>query len=260
MQVTATASSARNEPPAACERRAKDRARELAVERLGRQVISAFLDIQTATDGKSHESVSSYAFHLQQVLVALDYDPAKDLKQRLTGSGTQCELTASARFLGQGKPDPAFRFSRAALDQPAYFAGDRATLTFELTRDAYVYVLNVDQDENVTLLLPHRDTGKSVKAEAGKPVSFPDDKARRRGVDLVAALPEGASHGAEVVHLIAVRGVADLFVPGDTAARAVGPWTSWSLGKMDEVVRRLAGLDRSRWTMSVVPFQIRARP
>ena len=257
--VVATASSALDESPAACERRARDRARELAVERLGRQVISAFLDIQSVTDGRSHESVSSYAFHLQRVLVGLDYDPARDLALSVTSAGTRCELKAKARFLGQGMPDPAFRFAHAALDQPAYYVGDRATLEIEITRDAYVYVLNVDQDENVTLLLPHRGSGAGVSLAAGERLTFPDAAARREGLDLVAALPDRQRHAAEVLHLIAVRGVPDLFVPGDTRGRALGPLTVWTLGKMDEVVRRLAALDRTRWTMSVLPFQIQAR-
>lgn len=260
MEVEAVATSARDEPPAACERRVKQRARELAIDRLGREVVTAFFDLQTHVGGEDHQTVSLYALHLQQVLVALDYDPRVDLKTEAGPAGITCRLKARARFLGEGRPDPAFRFDQVALDRPAYFEGDEARLTVGLSRDAYVYVLNVDADENVTLLVPNEVTGKMARLKQGTQLVFPDAEARAGGVRMVAALPPGVDASVEVLHIIAARDLSDLFVPRDTSGHHVGPYTAWHLGRMDKVLRRLAAVDRSRWTMALIPFEIRRKP
>ncbi len=253
------ATSASDEPPAACERRVKQRARELAIDRLGREVMTAFFDLQSHVDGVDHQTVSLYALHLQQVLVALDFEPA-DLRSEVGPTGVSCTLHAKARFLGVGRPDPAFRFEHVGLDRPAYFEGDEATLGVAVSRDAFVYVLNVDAQENVTLLVPNDVTGAVMRLKQGERLTFPDAGARARGIRLVAALPEGVDATVEVLHIIAARDLPDLFVPGDARGQQLGPYTAWQLGRMDGVLRRLAAVDRSRWTMAIVPFNIRRRP
>ena len=134
--------------------------------------MSAFFDLQTNQDGRDQQALADYALTLQSALVALDYDTRRDFVVEADGQGFRCRLHATARFLGRGRPDPAFRLRGLQLDQPAYFVGQKATVSFTVTRDAYVYLLDVDENEDVTLLLPNREVDKPVLAKAGVKVNI----------------------------------------------------------------------------------------
>ncbi len=256
--VVGEGSSALDEPPSACERRAREDAIRKAQESAGVEVHSVLFDLQSYAQGKDHDVLADYAVHLTRNLATLEgYDRKRDLKVEAGDAGLRCRLQARVRLLSLGRPDPAFAIRGLALDQPAYFEGQEARLSFSTTRDSYVYLLNVDAEGNVTLILPNKDSGGPLKVKAGEAVRFPTE---RSGLRLVAALPPGASSSVEVLHVIATRDARDLFSESDASAKPIGPYTQLSLGSLGQVARRLAAMDRSRWTMAVAPFHIRKKP
>ena len=256
--VVGEGSSAIDEPPAACERRAREDAIRKAQESAGVEVHSVLFDLQSYAQGKDHDVLADYAMHLSRNLATVeDYDRARDFKVESGAAGLRCRLQVKVRLLSLGRPDPAFVIRGLALDQPAYFEGQEARLGFRVTRDSYVYVLNVDAGGNVTLVLPNKLSGGALRAKAGETISFPTEAS---GLRLVAALPPGSSSSVEVLHVIAARDARDLFAESDASAQAIGPYTQLSLGSLGKVARRLASMDRARWTMAVAPFHIRKKP
>jgi hypothetical protein len=256
-EVVGEGSSALDETPAACERRAREDAIRKAQESAGVEVHSVLFDLQSYADGKDRDVLADYAMHLSRNLASLEgYERARDLTVEAGSAGLRCRLRAKVRLLSLGRPDPAFAVKGLALDQPAYFEGQEARLSFSATRDCYVYLLNVDAGGNVTLVLPNKHSGGPLRAKAGETIRFP---VAGSGLKLVAALPAGASSSVEVLHVIAARDAADLFTQSDASARPIGPYTGLSLGSLGGVARRLAAMDRSRWTMAVAPFHIRKK-
>ncbi|MFC4638222.1 DUF4384 domain-containing protein [Deinococcus hohokamensis] len=56
---------------------------------------------------------------------------------------------------------------------PTYVAGDRIVLNVKTTQDAYVYLFNVDQKGNISLILPNRFTSGENFIKANTTKTFP---------------------------------------------------------------------------------------
>ncbi len=243
-----------------CKRRAVDKARVAALEKLPHRIMSAFVRHMAYQDDTARDTVQDYALQVQRGFVALEHG-AKDFVSKIgEGGAIVCTLSARATLLASGTPDPTFHFKNATLDRPSYWSGDSAKVTFELSRDGWVYILGVGADNSLVLVRPNAHEPAPLRARAGKTVDWPDDKSRQHGIDLKAVLPEGAAKAVEVLHLIAVRDKRDLFTITDGRPQKVGPYKVYSLGSLDTALRRLAHLPASAWTMRIIPYEIRRRP
>ena len=257
VEVTASATSSEEEPPSRCYKRAKDKAKQKALDQIGTEIMSTFMDLQTTKGGEDFQAVADYSIQLQQALVALS-DVHKGQLQPGAGGSMTCSIRAKAQIVGRGKPDPGFNFDEFEMNKAGYFTGDIASMKIKVTRDAYLYILDKDEADNVIMLVPNEISGSSLHVKANELVTFPDAK-RDHGLELVAALPDGQNKEVDVIQIIAVKDVPDLFSVSDARPTKVGPYSAYKLGTMNRVMRRLASLERKSWTMALMPFSIRRK-
>ena len=130
------------------------------------------------------------------------------------------------------------------LSRTRFVEGDEAKITVSSTRDAYVYLFNVGPDWSIVPITPV-DGAPGVLVKAGQPFLYPDDEALRRGVKLVAELPQGHKVSAETLRVIAVK------VP-------LSPQQSDMSGGFLGMLRRL-NASRVEWTDDATAFTIYGR-
>ena len=137
------------------------------------------------------------------------------------------------------------------LDKTIYHPGEKVKLSLRVTKDSYINVLNIDEDGNVYLLYPNKFITSNL-IKSGEVFEFPGDTK----IDLKVVLPEGRKETMELIHIIATKN-APLFRPEETVEMG-GNEYFFNIGKSNDVIRRLAKLNRDEWTMMVIPYCIRS--
>ena len=83
--------------------------------------------------------------------------------------------------------------------------GDEAKITVTATRDCYIYLYDVGMDWETSILVPNEYVPQA-KLGAGEAWQYPDSAASKRGIHLVAQLPESRPPvSAETIRVIASR-------------------------------------------------------
>lgn len=90
------------------------------------------------------------------------------------------------------------------LSRTRFVDGDEAKLKVTATKDCWVYLYDVDMDGATALLVPNEYVPE-VHLKSGETWTYPDDEVRRRGIKLVAQMPEGKKISAETIRLIATK-------------------------------------------------------
>ena len=72
------------------------------------------------------------------------------------------------------------------------------------TRDAYLYVYNVDTDWNATLIFPN-DYAPDNRVLAGGTFSYPNEALKGKGIRSVARLSPGLKMSAEMIRVVATK-------------------------------------------------------
>jgi len=92
-----------------------------------------------------------------------------------------------------------------ALSRDRFVEGDEARLAVTASRDAYLYLYDVGMNSETSLIAPNEQFPE-VKVKAGQTWEYPDADAVKRGLHLVAQMPEGQPPvSAEVVRAVATR-------------------------------------------------------
>ena len=134
--------------------------------------------------------------------------------------------------------------------RPLYRNGESVSFSVKLSQKAYLYVFSVDEDQNAYLLFPNARMRENL-LDAGKAVSFPD---RRYGIKVNAALLPGKDGASEILHLVASK--QPLLTLEETQEKTAGDFKLLSAGTMPSLMEKLGALERSLWSMKVLPYQI----
>jgi hypothetical protein len=129
-----------------------------------------------------------------------------------------------------------------SLSRTRFVDGDEARIKVTATRECYVYLYDVGVDGETSLVVPN-EIVPEVRLKAGETFEYPDADARKRGVKLVAQLPEGKSVSAETIRLIATK----VPLSKDRQSPAMGGYMG--------LLRRL-NASRLDWTEDVQAFTI----
>ncbi len=231
------------------EKRAEEDALARAVKEAGVNVYSGFQDIMQESAGTSYQFVGRYLNVWSDSLVS--YERAGRPVCAYAADVHRCAVKIRGKVYFKGAPDPNFEL-RAALGKPAYFAGDDVTLRVRLTRDAYVTVLNCDEDGNVTLIYPNRHARDNF-LPAGRDLDIPGELFR-----LTALLPPGRAETGELMHVIATK--KRPLVPLDAVKEEKsGAFITYSLGGVKELVTKLSRFDRADWTAQAMIYAVKAK-
>jgi len=100
----------------------------------------------------------------------------------------------------QGKADPFFSV-KAEINRNVFKAGDQIELRITPTKDAYISVFNILEDETALIIVPNRFR-KNNFIRANSTLVFPDENDLKRGITLEAFIGEEKRDTKEMFHII----------------------------------------------------------
>ena len=242
--------STKYERPIDAEKRAEEDALSKAVRESGVNVYSGFQDVMEETAKTSYSFIGKYINVWSNALVS--YEKAAPAACSLSGDIYKCTVRIRGKVYFKGDPDPNFEL-QAALGKPAYFEGDNVNLQVRLTKDAYITVLNCDEDGNVSLIFPNRHARNNFLA-AGKDLNIPDDLP----FQLKALLPQGRPETGEILHVIATKSQ-PLVLLDSLKEEKNGGFISYSLGGVKDLVTKLSRFNRSDWTQQIIIYGVKKK-
>ena len=234
------------------ERLAEDDALGKALRSSGIETYYGFSDVLSQQAGDGEEAVARY---IQLWGKGVTKWERLGKPEFIIGpDGTfECRVKIKGEVVFNGEPDPYFEIQfktggkELGLSRTVLMDGENLEFSAALTKDAFLQVLSVDQEQNVYLIYPNA-LYRFSKVPAGQVFRFPPAGS---GLGLRAALPPGMNQNTEVLHVIATK-TAPLFTENYLA----GAENTLSSVKLKEVMGRLAKLKRSEWVMAVLPYQI----
>jgi hypothetical protein len=239
------------EPPAAAEKRAEEDALGRAVKASGVYVYSGFQDVAQQYGGTGYSFVGRYLNVWAENLV--QYERAATPACAMDGQVYKCAVKIRGKVYFRGDADPGFEL-KAALDKPAYFAGDDVNVRVRLTKGAYVSVISCDEDGNASLIFPNK-YARDGYLEAGKELNIPHDLP----FYLKAFLPKGREQSGELLHIIAIK-EQPLFALAALKEESSDGFVKYSLGGLKDLSAKLAKFRRADWTSQVLLYGIKGRP
>lgn len=103
----------------------------------------------------------------------------------------------------KGQIDVFFRL-QAELNRTVFKEGDLMEIRVTPSRDCYLSIFNILEDETAIILFPNRfKQNNFVKANTS--FAFPDDMDRKRGITLEAFLGDGKEKEDEIIHVLALK-------------------------------------------------------
>ena len=197
VEVSAQVLASENETPAAARDRALGAARRAAIETVaGVRVRSSLVSFEGLRGTDASSLVQTLTASRADALV-LDEKLLSSRMIPLSSGGYRVAVVLRARVLDRSKTsDPGFRIE-VELDRTRFLAGEEVNLAVRSSRDSRIYVLGLT-DSGAAMLLPNRWL-KDTRAEAGQWLRFPDSDLKKRGVRLIAQVPEGKDSATEAL-------------------------------------------------------------
>ena len=144
---------------------------------------------------------------------------------------------------------------KAALNKNVFQDGEEMQITAIPTRDAYLHIFCVGQDDAVTVLYPNRFAADGFVA-AEKELVFPDEAQRMLGLRLRVFRPQGSRKGMEKIKLIATTKKIDL-TKGTIREGVFQMYPGKDSALVTDLLKELARLDESEWAEATIPYEIK---
>ena len=141
------------------------------------------------------------------------------------------------------------------LNRTVFQEKDEVQVTVIPSQDAYVYILNVGQDDSVTLLFPNKFAQDNFLTAQSEFV-FPDEPQRKMGIRLRVALPPGEGKSIEKVKVVASTKQVDLLnhkQRGNTFVTVA----EHDQFNVTDLMKQLALAEDTTWTDTTIPYEIR---
>lgn len=141
------------------------------------------------------------------------------------------------------------------LNRTVFHEGDEVQVAVVPSHDAYVYILNVGQDDRVTVLFPNKYAHDNFLA-AQRELVFPDEFQRKMGIRLRTVLPPGEGKSIEWVKVLAITQRLGLN-KAQQSTEAFFSKADKDPFVVTDLMKRLALLEDATWTEMTVPYEIR---
>lgn len=103
----------------------------------------------------------------------------------------------------KGGVDPYFKIADANLNREVFKEGDDMVIKVTPTRDCYITIFNILEDERVLILIPNRYKATNF-IKAAETFTFPDEEDKKRGIELkVHAL--GGKKAVETIYILCFK-------------------------------------------------------
>ena len=140
------------------------------------------------------------------------------------------------------------------LNRTVFHEGEEIQVGVIPSQDAYVYILNVKQDDGVNVLFPNKFSDDNFLTAQQKLI-FPSEDQRQKGIRLRVALPPGQPQAIEKLKIIATLERLTL-TPDNTPKRVIADQANNSF-MMTDLMKQLALLEGTAWTEMTIPYEIR---
>ena len=141
------------------------------------------------------------------------------------------------------------------LNRTVFHEGDEVQVAIIPSHDAYVYILNVGQDDRVTMLFPNKFAHDNFLS-AERELVFPDETQRQMGIRLRTALPPGAGKSIEKVKVLATSKRLDRLNDQESGTTFFSK-TGKNQFMVTDLMNRLALLEDTTWVETTIPYEIR---
>ena len=101
-----------------------------------------------------------------------------------------------------GAKDPTFHLN-AAINQSLFKDGQELEIYLQPTKDCYLAIFNILENQKVIRLLPNRLSQKNF-ISMNESFAFPTSKDRKKGIKLVLHLPENKTNATESIYILAL--------------------------------------------------------
>lgn len=180
------------------------------------------------------------------------------IRQFETGAGPKAVQYAT-RLRAKVKPVRMERREnftlKAELNKSVFSEGEEMQIRTVSTKDVYLHIFNVGQDDTVTVLLPSRYAQANL-VSAQKEFVFPNDEQRSAGIRLRAFPPTGTRKAVEKIKLIATSKHIDL-VQGKVPEGSFKVYQGKDTALVTDLLKTLSLLDESEWTEVTIPYEVR---
>lgn len=230
------------------ERRAEENALGKVMAKTKVDVVSGYSDLMAQQGTTDSQAIASYLLTLSAAAVSWER-AGKPVCVTDDDGNTSCRVAIKGRVTVKGSPDPSFSIEVSTDGlKPLYKNGEKLAFSAKVSREAYLYLLSVDEERNAYLIYPCGD-GFDKPLKAGTNLAFPTE-----GMTLAAVLPDGRDSAAEALHFIASK--VPLYSAAQMKEKKVGGFVTLTPGSMRELMEKIGTLDRKQWTMRVFPYQI----
>jgi hypothetical protein len=228
---------------------------------LGVRLEHRFIDFQQENNLKGETSLTEHLLRASQL--------GRAVREEIISAGPVDESSCIAcRYVAhirtcivpeRERADKEFSVS-LKLNRLSYVDGDDAVIAVTPSRDAYVYVYDVDMDLNATLVFPN-DYAQSTLVKAGTTWMYPSQELQDKGIHVTARLMPNMSVSAEMIRVIASKVPLSLSLlsPRDRSYKARNVQNAADVpgkGSFLHVMKKLMATD-TEWVEDAQAFTIR---
>lgn len=231
--------------------RSRNQARRLAVEK----AVGNF--IRSSTVVYNHVLADDLVQSVARGLVIEEQVLDEGVRESAHGSGTKALFYATKlkakvqRVLAEHKEH--FKI-QGSLNKTVFNSKDEIQIKVMSSRDAYLYIFNIGQDNTVTVLYPNAFVQNDALV-AGKELVFPDERLRSIGVVLRVMPPVGADKAIERIKLVAISHKTD-FITARFKEGIFQVYGSMETGLITDLLKTLSAMDDSEWAESTLPYEV----
>ena len=232
------------------------RSRELARSEAIEKAVGTFVKTQTVV---YNTKVAEELVHSVRRGIVIE---EKILEQGMRAIGEEKGTAAwlyVTKLRAKVKPVPLERTTdhkiEVLLNRTVFHEGEEVQMAIIPSHDSYVYILNVRQDDGVTVLFPNKfseDNFLTAKQE----LIFPNESQRQMGIRLRVILPPGQPKAIEKLKVLATSKRLDLtHDQNQEGIFVVHPAEDQFL--VTDLMRQLALLEDTTWSEMTIPYEIR---
>ncbi len=144
---------------------------------------------------------------------------------------------------------------KSTLNKTVFQEKEEMRITAVPSKDAYIHIFNIGQDDTVTVLFPNQFVQNNF-IDAQKELVFPDEAQRTMGILLRVFPPAGANKALEKIKLIATTRKLDL-LKGKIREGVYQIYPGKDSALVTDLLKELSTLDESEWAEMTLPYEVR---
>ncbi len=149
--------------------------------------------------------------------------------------------------------DPDFRLN-ASLNKTSLKNGDEIQISILPTKDCYVSIFNILEDDKILRLLPNQYK-KNNHLKANETFNFPDNIDKLKGLTLIAHTPKGKDAVTETIFILALK--QPLKLDTEKIQEAVFGIYNGKTAFMNDLIKNIAGIPLNGRGEKLMQYEIR---